>query len=71
VITIASGVTALDPFIFGIASLAAGACASTSSRHFSGIGAPGSGCFIDRYFGWLTLAFFVLLIGGFAVVALI
>jgi hypothetical protein len=27
--------------------------------------------FIDRYFGWLTLAFFVLLFGGFAVLRLL
>ena len=66
VITIASGVTALDPVVFGLASVA-----SRGLRFFVLAGllwywGPWIKGFIDRYFGWLTLAFFVLLVGGFA-----
>ncbi len=66
VITIASGVTSLDPVVFGLASVA-----SRGLRFFILAGllwywGPWIKGFIDRYFGWLTLAFFVLLIGGFA-----
>jgi membrane protein YqaA with SNARE-associated domain len=71
VITIASGVTALDPTVFGVASVL-----SRGLRFFIvaallwywGSWIRG---FIDRYFGWLTLAFFVLLFGGFAALRLL
>ena len=71
VITIASGVTALDPVVFGVASVA-----SRGLRFFVLAGllwywGPWIKGFIDRYFGWLTLAFFVLLIGGFALLRLL
>ncbi len=71
VITIASGVTALDPLVFGIASVL-----SRGLRFFIVAGllwywGPWIRGFIDRYFGWLTLAFFVLLIGGFAALRLL
>ena len=65
VITIASGVTQLDLFVFVVASVLA-----RSLRFFivAGLlwkfGAPIRG-FIERYLGPLTILFFVLLIGGF------
>ena len=67
VITIASGVTHLDPFVFGIASLL-----SRGVRFFLvaallwKFGAPIRD-FIERRLGLVTLVFFVLLIGGFVV----
>ena len=66
VITIASGVTQLDPTVFGVASLG-----SRGLRFFIvaallwQFGAP-IRAFIERYLGLLTILFFVLLIGGFA-----
>jgi len=42
VITIASGVTALDPTVFGTASVLSRGLRSSSSPHFSGTGDPGS-----------------------------
>lgn len=65
VITIASGVTQLSLGVFVLASVL-----SRGLRFFAlaGIlwywGEPIRG-FIDRYFSWLTVAFFILLIGGF------
>ncbi|WGF87916.1 YqaA family protein [Marinivivus vitaminiproducens] len=67
VITIASGVTALDPFTFGLASVA-----SRGLRFFAVAAllywfGPPIKRFIDRNLGWLTVLFCVLLFGGFAV----
>jgi membrane protein YqaA with SNARE-associated domain len=65
VITIASGVTRLDPVVFTFASLGARAL-----RFFLiawllyRFGAP-LRLFIEKYLGWLALLFFVLLVGGF------
>lgn len=70
VITIASGVTQLDPVVFGVASLA-----SRALRFFLvaallwKFGAP-IRAFIERRLGLVTLVFFVLLIGGFAALKL-
>lgn len=66
VITIASGVTQLDPVVFGIASTI-----SRAARFFLVAAllwkfGPPIRAFIERYLGPLTLAFFVLLFGGFA-----
>lgn len=71
VITIASGVTHLDLGVFGIASVLSRGLrfflVATLLWYFG----PWIRTFIDRYFGWLTLAFFVLLFGGFALLAMI
>ncbi len=66
VITIASGVTALDPVVFGLASVASRGLRFFILAALLWYWGPWIKGFIDRYFGWLTLAFFVLLIGGFA-----
>ena len=71
VITIASGVTHLDLGVFGIASVLSRGLrfflVATLLWYFG----PWIRTFIDRYFGWLTLAFFALLFGGFALLALL
>ena len=71
VITIASGVTQLDLGVFGVASILSRGLrfflVATLLWYFG----PWIRTFIDRYFGWLTLAFFALLFGGFALLALI
>jgi membrane protein YqaA with SNARE-associated domain len=70
VITIASGVTQLDPVVFGIASVL-----SRALRFFLvaallwRFGAP-IRAFIEKRLGLLTLVFFALLIGGFAALEL-
>ncbi len=66
VITIASGVTALDPMVFGIASVLSRGLRFFIVAALLWYWGPWIRGFIDRYFGWLTLAFFVLLFGGFA-----
>ena len=71
VITIASGVTALSFPIFIIASIVA-----RSLRFFAVCAmlywfGPQIRSFIERYFGLVTILFFVLLIGGFAVIKLL
>lgn len=65
VITIASGVTRLDLLVFVAASVV-----SRGMRFYAVAGllwwfGPPIRRFIDRYLGLLTIAFFVLLIGGF------
>lgn len=68
VITIASGVTHMDIATFVITSLA-----GRAMRFYlvAGLvwkyGAPIK-IFIEKYLGWLTLAFFALLIGGFVAI---
>ncbi|MCZ6605225.1 MAG: DedA family protein [Alphaproteobacteria bacterium] len=69
VVTIASGVTALDPFAFGIASLV-----SRGARFFLVAAllwyvGPPIRAFIERRLGLVTLVFAVLLVGGFVAVA--
>jgi membrane protein YqaA with SNARE-associated domain len=70
VITIASGVTHLDPVVFGIASLA-----SRGLRFFIVaallwyFGQP-IRAFVERYLGWVVLVFSILLIAGFVVLKL-
>ena len=65
VVTIASGVTSLDPTVFGIASVL-----SRGARFFllAGLlwyfGEP-IRLFIERYLAQLTILFFILLLGGF------
>lgn len=65
VVTIASGVTHLDPVVFGIAS-----AASRGVRFFLVAAliwyfGPPIRNFVERYLGWCALAFVVLLVGGF------
>lgn len=65
VITIASGVTALSLWQFTIASIV-----SRGMRFFMVAAliywfGPPVKAFIERYLGWMTLAFGVLLVGGF------
>jgi len=71
VITIASGVTALDPVVFGIASVLSRGLRFVLLAVLLWYWGPWIRGFIERYFGWLTLAFFVLLVGGFALLALL
>ncbi|MEQ8267125.1 MAG: YqaA family protein [Parvibaculum sp.] len=71
VITIASGVTHLNFFIFMLASLVArGARFFTVAGLLWWFGEP-IRAFIDRYFGLLSILFMVLLIGGFVVAGLL
>lgn len=71
VITIASGMTGLNPLVFGVASVAA-----RGLRFFFiawllwKYGAP-IRAFIERHLGKLTVIFFILLIGGFAALKLL
>ncbi len=68
VITIASGTTSMNIFVFVLASIV-----GRASRFFAVaallyyFGQP-IRAFIERYFGILTVLFFVLLLGGFAAV---
>ena len=71
VITIASGVTALDPMVFGVASVLSRGLRFFIVAALLWYWGPWIRGFIDRYFGWLTLAFFVLLFGGFAALRLL
>lgn len=71
VITIASGVTALDPTVFGLASVLSRGLRFFIVAALLWYWGPWIRGFIDRYFGWLTLAFFVLLFGGFAALKLL
>ena len=65
VVTIASGVTALDPAIFGVASvLSRGARFFLVAALLWYFGEPIK-LFIERYLAQLTILFFVLLFGGF------
>ena len=71
VITIASGMTGLNPLVFGVASVAA-----RGVRFFFiawllwKYGAP-IRAFIERHLGKLAVIFFILLIGGFAALKLL
>jgi membrane protein YqaA with SNARE-associated domain len=62
VITIASGVTALDPTVFGIASILSRGLRFFIVAALLWYWGAWIRAFIDRYFGWLTLAFFVRLL---------
>lgn len=71
VITIASGVTQLNFFIFMLASVVArGARFFAVAGLLWWFGEP-IRSFIDRYFGLLSILFMVLLIGGFLVAGLL
>ena len=68
VVAIASGVTQLDPVVFGLASV------SSRGLRFFLIAAliwyfgPPIRAFVERYLGWVALAFIVLLVGGFMLI---
>ena len=67
-ITIASGVTNLDPLVFGIASvLSRGARFFLIAALLKHFGTP-IRSFIEKNLGILTVIFFLLLFGGFIVV---
>jgi membrane protein YqaA with SNARE-associated domain len=71
VITIASGVTRLDLVTFMIASVLARGlrfCALAALLWWFG---PPIRRFIERNLGWLTVVFFLLLFGGFALLKLL
>ncbi len=68
IITIASGVVHLDPIIFGIASvLARGMRFFLVAWLLKKFGAPMK-IFIEKHLGILSVAFLILLIGGFALI---
>jgi membrane protein YqaA with SNARE-associated domain len=68
VITITSGVLALNPLVFVIASVV-----SRGARFYIVAGllwyfGPPIRAFIEKYLGWLMVLFFVLLFGGFVAI---
>ncbi len=65
VVTIASGVTQLDPLVFGIASVASRGLRFLLVATLIWYFGPPIRAFVERYLGWVTLAFIVLLVGGF------
>ena len=70
VITIASGVTHLDPLVFGIASLASRGLRFFIVAALLWYFGPPIRAFIERYLGWVVLVFCVLLVAGFVVLKL-
>jgi membrane protein YqaA with SNARE-associated domain len=65
VITIASGVTALDLFTFTAAALASRGLRFYAEAALLWYFGPPIRAFIEKNLGWLTAIFFVCLIGGF------
>lgn len=68
VVTILSGATGLDLVVFTVASLLARALRFFALAWLLWKFGPQIRLFIDRYFGILSVAFIVLLLGGFAVI---
>ena len=68
VVTIASGVTQLDPVVFGITSVAARGLRFFLVAALIWYFGPPIRAFVERYLGWVALAFIVLLIGGFVLI---
>ena len=68
VVTIASGVTQLDPLVFGIASLGSRGIRFFLVAALIWYFGPPIRLFIEKYLGWLVLAFVVLLICGFVLI---
>ena len=67
----AGGVTALAPVVFGVASALSRGLrffAEAALLYYFG---PPVRAFIENNLGWLTALFFVLLVGGFALVRLV
>lgn len=71
VITIASGVSALDIGVFLIASILARGLRFFIVAALIWYWGPQIQSFIERYLGLLTVVFFVLLVGGFALLKLL
>ena len=71
VITIASGVTGLDLPTFGVASVLARGLRFFAVAALLWWFGPPMRRFIERNLGWLTVVFFVLLLGGFLVLKLL
>ena len=71
VITIASGVTGLDITVFTIASVIARGIRFFVVAALLWYWGPQIRGFIERNLGWLTVVFFVLLVGGFALLKLL
>ena len=68
VVTIASGVTQLDPVVFGITSAAARGLRFFLVAALIWYFGPPIRAFVERYLGWVALAFVILLIGGFMLI---
>jgi membrane protein YqaA with SNARE-associated domain len=68
VVTIASGVTQLDPVIFGITSAAARGLRFFLVAALIWYFGPPIRAFVERYLGWVALAFVTLLISGFVLI---
>jgi membrane protein YqaA with SNARE-associated domain len=68
VVTIASGVTQLDPLVFGIASLGSRGLRFFLVAALIWYFGPPIRRFVERYLGWVALAFVVILIGGFVLI---
>jgi len=68
VVTIASGVTQLDPLVFGIASLGSRGLRFFIVAALIWYFGPPIRLFVEKYLGWVALAFVVLLIGGFVLI---
>jgi membrane protein YqaA with SNARE-associated domain len=71
VITIASGVTGLAFPIFMIASIVARSIRFFAVSALLYLFGPQIRLFIEKYFGLVTIVFFVMLVGGFALVKLL
>ncbi|NKB48288.1 MAG: DedA family protein [Alphaproteobacteria bacterium] len=70
VITIASGVTHLDPVVFGIASLVSRGLRFFIVAALLWYFGPPIRRFVERYLGWVVLVFCILLIAGFVALKL-
>ena len=68
VVTIASGVTQLDPLVFGIASLGSRGLRFFLVAALIWYFGPPIRQFVEKYLGWVALACVVLLIGGFLLI---
>jgi len=68
VVTIASGVTQLDPVVFGIASLGSRGLRFFLVAALIWYFGPPIRRFVERYLGWVALAFVAILIGGFVLI---
>ena len=65
VVTIASGVTQLDPVVFGLASIASRGLRFFIVAALIWYFGPSVRAFVERHLGWVALAFLALLTGGF------